>query len=169
VIENRVLIFAFQGTDPTFFDWLMNLLYCSAGGIHIGFLTQVFPIYRKVRRVLSVNKGHYDFVVLTGFSQGAAIAAIFGDFWVRRKIVHPSRLTCYLFGGPRPFRLWRKAHINGFHYKNGGDIVTMVPFRTMLYKHGIKPLQLREKRFHLPSIKDHLPSSYKEAIWALDQ
>lgn len=176
IVENdgvRTLCFAFQGTNTKFssqplratWDWIINFLHCSVGGRHGGWFTQTLSIYRPMRKVLKDFRGDYDNIILTGFSQGAAIAAIVCDFWIRRKVVPKDQIYAIIFGGPRPFRVWYRPRFVGVHYVNGGDIVTRVPMSIQLYRHASRLKQLRVRRFWpIPSFRQHFPDQYREAI-----
>lgn len=169
-ILNRKLIFAFRGTNANLWDWLINFLHFSIAGRHAGWYAQTLTLYKPMREVMRKEKENFDQIMLTGFSQGAAIAAIVCDQLIKRKAMAPGKIQAVLFGGPRPFRLWYPAQFSGVHFCNGADVVTRVPMILQLYKHAARPWQLqpgRSIKWLIPRIKHHLPSQYSSILKTL--
>ena len=159
--DDTAIYVAFPGTGEgaskigAVVSWLINAVHISVRGRHAGWMSQLMSVYLPLRRRLRKDK----LIVVTGYSQGAACALLLAD--------HLERLgfmtEVHAFAAPGPFRLWYRPRIVGAWYRNGGDLVTRLPFVWMLYRHGVERIDIGRKRL-LPSIKDHYPHEYEQAI-----
>tara|TARA_B100000519_G_scaffold28828_1_gene20255 strand:+ start:612 stop:1190 length:579 start_codon:yes stop_codon:yes gene_type:complete len=158
VVKNSLdggVIFAFRGTDEpadAIRDlrilplWTRELGWCPAGFLKAS--------RRLVNKVTSTCLEHnYDAtkIELTGHSLGGAVALITGALMMRDEIKPRQIVT---FGAPRCGRLKILDKVRVTMYRNGKDIVPLVP--PLMRRH--KPLVERGEKKHM--IRDHYALNY---------
>lgn len=130
----RGLVITIPGTNE-FKDWIRNFRCDNRKTLfHAGFASGWVNIRNYVEKMIPKDASQ---VILNGHSMGAAIAAI--GMWdlVDSGVVDWSKISGYLFGLPRfctPSRAVAWSHIfeDKFKaYRNGNDIVSIVPLRYM--------------------------------------
>jgi len=149
-------VFAFRGTDEPldairdlriFPLWTKELGFCPAG-----FLKASKRLVNKVTSVcLELDIDHKS-IVLTGHSLGGAVAMILGALMTRDEIPPKQIVT---FGAPRCGRLKILDGVPVTQYRNGKDVVPLVP--PLMRRHD-KLLELG--RPGSSWIKDHYVINY---------
>lgn len=153
-LDNGV-VFAFRGTDelkdavrdvriiPL---WTRELGWCPAG-----FLKASRRLVNKVTSTCLENNFDHNRIELTGHSLGGAVALLVGALMVRDEI-RPRQIVT--FGAPRCGRLKILDSVRVTMYRNGKDIVPLVP--PLMRRH--KPLEQRGEGKSF--IKDHFVLNY---------
>jgi hypothetical protein len=154
-------------------DWLYNLAFWrlfhfdedGLYSVHWGLYKKWLKVRRRIYKHIDDNADIIQRIELTGYSQGAAIAA-FCHKWLQRfeYCVIPTKTI--IAGSPKLFGLigWKKQNQKYFKnmvsliYKN--DIVTKLP---PFSKH-VGNLIIQEKRDLRISIKDHFLPNYNLMI-----
>lgn len=138
--------------------WILNGLYPTVGGVHVGFAVGVASVYLPLRRML----GKIDPIEVRwhGYSQGGALAQVAGE---KFGLYMKNARTVYTFAAPRAFRWWFPNRIRGRNYVNGNDLIARLPFVWMFFKGGLKREHIGKQRF-FPSVLDHFPDRYEKAI-----
>lgn len=120
--QSNLLIVAYRGTDEPE-DWKLNLsvkpVEWGAGRAHRGFVTAFRNLEREIAALLA---GRSERLVLTGHSQGGAVAALAGTQFTASAV--------YTFGAPRAAttEVFSKASsIPHFRIVNGFDPVPELP------------------------------------------
>jgi predicted lipase len=149
-------VFAFRGTDEPldalrdiriFPLWTRELGFCPAG-----FLKASKRLVNKVTSIcLELDIDHKS-IVLTGHSLGGAVAMILGALMTRDEIPPKEIVT---FGAPRCGRLKILDGVPVTQYRNGKDVVPLVP--PLMRRHD-KLLELG--RPGSSWIKDHYVINY---------
>ena len=149
-------IFAFRGTDEPldalrdiriFPLWTRELGFCPAG-----FLKASKRLVNKVTSVCLEQDIDHKNIVLTGHSLGGAVAMILGALMTRDEIPPKEIVT---FGAPRCGRLKILDGVPVTQYRNGKDVVPLVP--PLMRRHD-KLLELG--RPGSSWIKDHYVINY---------
>jgi hypothetical protein len=161
--DENILAFPYTVTK---LDWLQNLdfLKIPYKGMkqkwfaHRGFLNK----YKSVRDEIIIAITGLDNLVITGFSQGGALATIALEDIKYNNIV--SCVYAHTFGAPKavgwfaPKKRW--AYLA--RYTINGDPVPMLPPFIFGYKHVGNTIKLGKKRI-IPKIKYHT-ESYNELL-----
>ena len=149
-------VFAFRGTDEPldalrdiriFPLWTRELGFCPAG-----FLKASKRLVNKVTSVCLEQDIDHKNIVLTGHSLGGAVAMILGALMTRDEIPPKEIVT---FGAPRCGRLKILDGVPVTQYRNGKDVVPLVP--PLMRRHD-KLLELG--RPGSSWIKDHYVINY---------
>jgi triacylglycerol lipase len=170
-------------------DWGYNFKFLpDIFGVIFGSLANLFPkhpykrmpvlwfahrgfvlLWQSVRdEVIAAVSKHFDTgatsIVVLGYSQGAALATLAHED-IRISIPHLPLLT-YAFASPRvlwlPAKKIRERFSNLSHYSVRGDIVTMVPFVWMGFRHVGTGVKIGPPAF--PSARHHYPDQYLEYL-----
>lgn len=170
-IKERKLFVAARETTGTWQDWAFNFLFFKAFGYHLGFLVKAKSVYlQTLREIGKVNKDDYDTIVFTGYSQGGAIANIFFERFMRKKIIDKP-IDGYTFAAPRVFSIWkaltlRKRLKKIKRYFVNWDLVPRVPPFMFGFMHTGTAIKLKEEDF--VKLRDvlnyHFPGNYKEEL-----
>ena len=159
-IETLVVgnVFVFRGTDEpkdALRDmrilpmWTRELGWCPAG-----FLKASRRLVNKVTSICLEKDIDHKNIELTGHSLGGAVALIVGALMTRDEIP-PSQIVT--FGAPRCGRLKILDTVNVNQYRNGKDIVPMVP--PLMRRHN-KLIEIGNRNSR---IKDHFVINYVKA------
>ena len=149
-------VFAFRGTDEPldalrdiriFPLWTRELGFCPAG-----FLKASKRLVNKVTSICLEQDIDHKSIVLTGHSLGGAVAMILGALMTRDEIPPKEIVT---FGAPRCGRLKILDGVPVTQYRNGKDVVPLVP--PLMRRHD-KLLELG--RPGNSYIKDHYVINY---------
>ena len=149
-------IFAFRGTDEPldalrdiriFPLWTRELGFCPAG-----FLKASKRLVNKVTSICLEQDIDHKKIILTGHSLGGAVAMILGALMTRDEIPPKQIVT---FGAPRCGRLKILDGVSVTQYRNGKDVVPLVP--PLMRRHD-KLLELG--RPGNSYIKDHYVINY---------
>ncbi|MBU1193950.1 MAG: lipase family protein [Proteobacteria bacterium] len=133
------LTFRGSSTDA---DWETNFDFeqvpCMWGYLHGGFLADVKSVYWQIKTALAAYLAGGQKLIITGHSQGAAVAVIMGIAFL--EVCDPLEAVIH-FGGPRVADPFCADYIddhfpNIFHrVVNNNDVVTRIPPRIMNYSH----------------------------------
>ena len=153
-VEVLILIFstyqvlAHRGTEPPedggFKDWINNIRHLPpwynkyTGWVHPGYLKTVKRAIPKIAQQLDKDLPLY----ITGHSKGAGEAPIAAKFLSELGFKFKK---CVIFAPPRSiFRLSIKRYDKNFFigYRNGSDIVTLVPLKVIGYRHPGNLIQI---------------------------
>ena len=147
-IEDRILYISFQGSTSRL-DWIQNLSawkkpykYMSRLWFaHAGFVKKWKAVEDDVISV--AISGGYDSIVVSGFSQGAAIAQLCHESLV----FHGFKPQTYAFASPRVFSMlgfWNvKNRLEDCHLiERHHDIVCRLPPVWMLYRKVRRPTMI---------------------------
>ena len=149
-------VFAFRGTDEPldalrdiriFPLWTRELGFCPAG-----FLKASKRLVNKVTSICLEQDIDHKKIILTGHSLGGAVAMILGALMTRDEIPPKQIVT---FGAPRCGRLKILDGVPVTQYRNGKDVVPLVP--PLMRRHD-KLLELG--RPGNSYIKDHYVINY---------
>ena len=166
LIEGEVLYLAFKFTD-SIIDWIFNFFFLPLPVkpykkmkvkwyIHAGFRLKWNAIKDDVYNIILSNKGRIKTVIITGHSQGGALATLAHELaWFHFKDLN---LKTYTFGSPRTvfFRNFKKlsGRFEGIiNYKTKMDIVTNVPPKILGFKDTGEKVLLGKKRIKIPTPK----------------
>lgn len=117
---------------------------------HKGFV----KVWKEIEPYLEevINNPKVRYVVISGYSHGAAIAALAHEYvWFHRPDLRDD-MTTYAFEPPRVFWGWRipkelKERWRNYKvYRNGQDIVTHVPPTCFGYRHVGQMVKLNKDR-----------------------
>lgn len=168
--RRKYIGFSFQGTVPTINDWAMingNVLMTRFNGhsVHAGFLNKYKNFQSIIHQYLS-NTIRYDRnykLLLTGHSQGGAVANICAYDLLHNLQYDPKKLLIVTFAAPRAGshnysdRMTALKPDDNYRYVSGGscsssqrdsvcgDSVSTVPPRKFLYKHNGRPFYIRSR------------------------
>ena len=121
-------VFAFRGTDEPL-DALRNIRFLpvwtrEVGWCPAGFLKASKRLVNKVTSVCLEQDIDHKAIELTGHSLGGAVALIVGALMTRDEV---PPLQVVTFGAPRCGRLKILDEVPVTQYRNGKDIVPLVP------------------------------------------
>jgi hypothetical protein len=161
-------------------DWLQNfnarkirLHKNDRFKVHKGFATKFLSVRDEIYSILELN--NYDRLILSGFSQGGALAQMLHYDIVRRTGKEPY--ATYTFASPRVMSTsitGKTKYVNDYFSCNlrrfvlGNDGVTRMPPIWMGFRHIGTKVQIGKKpRFFqkiLPRFRDHNPKKYRKAL-----
>lgn len=145
---NKVYV-SFRGTEFTnFSDWLTNLDFTFAtlvayeeykGYAHAGFCKDVMSVYEELTEYLKFQGLANIEIIITGHSQGAGDATIFGlllfleDIYKIDRVVPVASPRCLSWPTAKRYKDTFGPLVH--RVVNNNDIVTRIPTRTMTYNH----------------------------------
>jgi len=164
IIQENTLFLFFQGsTSPL--DWKQNFKAYQVPyrdmphnfTVHEGFLLK----WKAIKdTVLSYITDDIQNIVISGYSQGAAIATIAHEYiWYN----YSRSLKTYTFGSPRvfDFRVPQERFKNLLRVTHANDIVTKMPFAWMFYTHVGEHRHVGKMSWpFIMSVKDHDYNEY---------
>jgi hypothetical protein len=149
LIKDRVLYFAFQGS-VSIRDWIFNFTFLpllkwqkgykdmkTPWYSHIGFLLKWKAIESDIDKVIKEKYKKFDSIVVTGHSQGGALAILCHEFInFNYKSIN---LKSVVFGAPRVvffinYKKIKERFNNITCYRQYLDIVTRLPFKLFGFK-----------------------------------
>lgn len=155
-------------------DWIQNfnarkirLRKNDEFKVHKGYATKFNSVRDAVRSIVEI--GNYDRLIISGFSQGGALAQLLHHDVFRRTGKEPY--ATYTFASPRVFtkkglsaNCWN--NLKRFVYKNDG--VTRIPPVWMGFRHFGTKVQIGEQpnffQKLLPRFRDHNPKLYRKCF-----
>jgi len=170
-LDEGVLYIAFQGSCSKR-DWLQNFMfwkkpYKEMNGTwfaHSGFVSKWKAVEDSIINI--VRESEAQRVIVSGFSQGAAIAQLCHE---SIRFHHPIRdVFCLAYASPRVFSMVGFRHVkkrlSGITlFERWHDIVCKLPPWTMLYRKTVKPVKI--DRWWPPSLRwDKTHMGYKSYV-----
>lgn len=164
-IEDYLVVW-FEGSNAIW-DWVINLICLKlfsflTEGFHSGWYSEAKDFYeseksKSLREEIEAN----DKIIFCSYSKGSGNIKPF--LWFMKDKLKGKRIYFVEFGAPNACSKKSLKELNEYFagvysYKNGGDIVTTVPYLLA----GNKKIQLGKKKFISNSIKDHL--EYKKIL-----
>lgn len=170
VRNDSVLNIFFQGSDSAL-DWINNFKFRAkpydgmpnSWKCHGGFL-QCWNIAKPFIEEVLYDTSITD-IIITGYSHGAAIAALCHEFcWYNRPDIR-NNIRGYGIGCPRIFAHWavpkslKRRWANFFVVRKDNDLVTHVPFKLLRFSHVSRPIVIGSRKDE-NMIKSHYPDVY---------
>lgn len=179
--KNRV-VFAFAGTKDNFKSWIKDffafplskdsLVHTKTnepGIIHRGF----YELWEKSKPIIDevLKRSAGKKILVTGMSQGGAVATLCARHLVKNRSVDKNNLILVSFGAPAQGVREYASRINellGSHFRvvNGYDIVTTMPPEKLGFVHSGSFVWLKAAWWHrfFYRIRAHFWSSYTKKL-----
>jgi hypothetical protein len=149
-LDEGVLYIAFQSSCSKL-DWFQNFMfwtkpYKRMNGVwfaHAGFVSKWKAVEDEIFDI--VGESEAQKVIVSGFSQGAAIAQLCHE---SIRFHFPSKnCTCFAYASPRVFSMLGFRHVkkrlSGITlFERWHDIVCKLPSWIMLYRKTVKPVKI---------------------------
>jgi hypothetical protein len=150
LLKDRVLYFAFQGS-VSILDWIFNFIFFpffkwqkgykdmkTPWYSHIGFLFKWKAIEDTINNIIQDKLKEFDSIVVTGHSQGGALAILCHEF-INFNYKPSIALNTVVFGAPRVvffinYDKIKERFSDITCYRHYLDIVTRLPFKLFGFK-----------------------------------